>query len=138
MLASVTAAALAVAGFPVQAEAQDRGPPVIRDAEIEQLLRDYTQPILKVAGLASQNVRVVIINDRAFNAFVADGHRIFINSGALMQARTPNEVIGVLSHESGHIAGGHLSRLREQLANASTESLVAMLLGIGALVAGAR
>ena len=61
------------------------GLPIIRDAEIEQLLRDYTQPILRVAGLAKQNVRVVIINDRSFNAFVMDGHRIFVNAGALLE-----------------------------------------------------
>ncbi|MEA3066763.1 MAG: hypothetical protein QOK41_170 [Sphingomonadales bacterium] len=134
----LTAAALAAAAIPAGAQQGGGGPPIIRDAEIEQLLREYTQPILKAAGLAQQNVQVVIINDRSFNAFVADGHRIFINSGALMQAKTPNEVIGVLAHESGHIAGGHLARMREQMANASTESLVAMLLGIGAMVAGAR
>jgi predicted Zn-dependent protease len=137
-LAVVTAAALAAAAIPAGAQQGGGGPPIIRDAEIEQLLREYTQPILKAAGLAQQNVRVIIINDRSFNAFVADGHRIFINSGALMQAKTPNEVIGVLAHESGHIAGGHLARMREQMANASTESLVAMLIGIGAMVAGAR
>ena len=137
-LAVLVAAAVAAAGIPAGAQQGGGGPPIIRDAEIEQLLRDYTQPILKAAGLAHQNVRVVIINDRSFNAFVADGRRIFINSGALMQAKTPNEVIGVLAHESGHIAGGHLARMREQIANASTESLVAMLLGIGAMVAGAR
>ena len=136
----LTAAALAAASIPSTAQSQSgrAGPPIIRDAEIEQLLREYTQPILKAAGLSQQNVRVVIINDPAFNAFVADGKRIFINSGALMKANTPNEVIGVLAHESGHIAGGHLARIREQMANASTESMVAMLLGIGALVAGAR
>jgi predicted Zn-dependent protease len=137
-LAVLTAVALAAAGIPAGAQQGGGGPPIIRDAEIEQLLREYTQPILKAAGLAQQNVRVVIINDPSFNAFVADGHRIFINSGALMQAKTPNEVIGVLAHESGHIAGGHLARMREQMANASTESLVAMLLGVGAMVAGAR
>ena len=137
-LAVLTAAALAVAGAPAHAQQSQGGPPIIRDAEIEQLLREYSAPILKAAGLAQQNVRIVIINDRSFNAFVADGHRIFINSGALMQAKTPNEVIGVLAHESGHIAGGHLARMREEMANASTESLVAMLLGVGAMVAGAR
>jgi predicted Zn-dependent protease len=137
-LAVLTAAALAAAGIPAGAQQRGGGPPIIRDAEIEQLLREYTQPILKAAGLAQQNVRVVIINEPSFNAFVADGHRIFINSGALMQAKTPNEVIGVLAHESGHIAGGHLARMREEMANASTESLVAMLIGIGAMVAGAR
>ena len=111
---------------------------MIRDAEIEQLLRDYTQPIFRAAGLAQQNVQVVIINDRAFNAFVMDAHRIFVNTGALMQATAPNQLIGVFAHECGHIVGGHLSKMRLELANAETSMIVAMLLGIGAMVAGAR
>ncbi len=63
-----------------------RPPPIIRDAEIEQLLRDYTAPVLRAAGLAKQNVQVVIINEPSFNAFVVDGRRIFVNSGALMES----------------------------------------------------
>jgi predicted Zn-dependent protease len=131
---------VAIAAAPMVARAQSvpRGVPLIRDAEIEQLLRDYSQPILRAAGLGQQNIRVTIINDRAFNAFVMDGRRIFINAGALMDAKTPNEVIGVLAHESGHIAGGHLSRLRQQLAQAQTQSIIAMLLGVGAAVAAGR
>jgi predicted Zn-dependent protease len=112
--------------------------PIIRDAEIEQLLRDYAQPILRAAGLAKQNVRVVVLGDRSFNAFVMDGRHIFINAGALFDAKTPNEIIGVFAHETGHLAGGHLQRLREQLASAQTASIVALLAGIGAAVAGAR
>ena len=111
--------------------------PFIRDAETEQLLRDYTIPILRAAGLAQQNVKVVIINDRSFNAFVADGHRIFVNAGALTEATTPNQIIGVLAHETGHLAGGHLSKIHQELANAQTASLVALLFGVGAIVAGA-
>jgi predicted Zn-dependent protease len=110
--------------------------PIIRDTEIEQLLRDYTQPILKAAGLANQNVKIVIINNRAFNAFVMDGRRIFVNMGALIESETPNQIIGVLAHETGHIAGGHLSRLRDELANAQTLAIITMLLGVGAMVAG--
>jgi predicted Zn-dependent protease len=135
-LALVTAFALALAGMP--ARAQRPNLPLIRDAEIEQLLRDYTAPILRAAGLAQQNVHVVIINDRAFNAFVVDGRRIFVNVGALLDAKTPNEIIGVLAHESGHIAGGHLARLREELANAQTAAIIAMLIGVGATIAGSR
>jgi len=131
----LTAAALAATSLPQPAAAQGNMP-VIRDTEIEQLLRDYTQPILKVAGLGSQNIKVVIINNRTFNAFVMDGKRIFVNSGALMEAQTPNQIIGVLAHETGHIAGGHLSRLRDELANAQTMAIIGMLLGIGAMVAG--
>ncbi len=128
----------AVAPTPSRAQSLPPGLPVIRDAEIEQLLRDYTQPILRAAGLAQQNVQVTIINDRSFNAFVMDGRRIFINAGALVDAKVPNEVIGVLAHETGHMAGGHLSRLRQQLANAQAASIIAMILGLGGAVAASR
>ena len=137
LVALVTATALAGAGAPAHAQ-KDKGPPIVRDAEIEQLLREYTQPILHTAGLAKQNVQVIIINDRSFNAFVADGRRIFVNGGALMESETPNQIIGVLAHETGHIAGGHLARMREAIASATTQSVIAMLLGAGALIAAGR
>jgi len=92
---------------------ENRGPPVLRDTETEQLLREYTRPILRVAGLEKQNIQMVIINDPSFNAFVADGRRIFVNYGAILKSETPNQVIGVLAHETGHLAGGHLAKLRD-------------------------
>src|SRR4051812_47890061 len=137
-LAAGMMAVLLAASAPVRAQQSGGGVPLIRDAEVEQLLRDYSAPILRAAGLAQQNIRVVVINDRTFNAFVADGHRIFINTGVLSDATTPNEVIGVLAHETGHIAGGHLAKLREQLRNASTQSILATVIGVGALVAAAQ
>src|ERR1700733_1943327 len=88
-IALTAAAAVALASVPARAQ-PGAGIPMIRDAEIEQLLRDYSQPILRAAGLAQQNVQVVIINQNVFNAFVMDAHRIFIFSGALTQATTPN------------------------------------------------
>jgi predicted Zn-dependent protease len=144
LIALATTLAFVATGLPLPVEQtaaqqkKDQGPPLIRDAEIEQLLREYTQPILQAAGLAKQNVQVVIINARSFNAFVADGRRIFINAGALLDAETPNQVIGVLAHEAGHIAGGHLARLREQVAASTTQSIVALLLGVGAMVAASK
>jgi predicted Zn-dependent protease len=142
-IAVATAIAVGAAGggpmvAPARAQDTPRGMPIIRDTEIEQLMRDYAQPILRVAGLAKQNVRVVVLNVSGFNAFVMDGRHIFINAGALFDSKTPNEIIGVLAHETGHMAGGHLQRLREKLASAQTASIIGMLLGIGAVVAGAR
>src|SRR5579863_6528289 len=134
--ALITAAAVAIAAG--SARAQTAGIPIIRDAETEQLLRDYTAPILRAAGLTQQNIHIVIISEKSFNAFVMDAHRIFVNSGALMQSTTPNQMIGVFAHETGHIVGGHLSKMRQELANATTAAIVGMLLGVGAVVAGVR
>jgi predicted Zn-dependent protease len=131
------AVAMVMACPPMPATAQRGGGlPLIRDAEIEQLLREYTQPIFKAAGLTGANIRIVLINDKSFNAFVVDGRRIFVNTGALSESTTPNQIIGVLAHETGHIAGGHLSRLREELARLQTAALIGMLLGAAAMAAG--
>jgi predicted Zn-dependent protease len=139
VIALVTATAVALGSLPAGAQnGSNAGIPLIRDAEIEQLLRDYYAPIEKAAGLSNQNVKVVIINDRSFNAFVMDAHHVFVNAGALMEAETPNQLIGVFSHETGHIVGGHLAKMRQELANAQTAAIIAMLLGVGAVVAGAR
>lgn len=125
--------AVAAAGSVV---ARAQNVPVVRDAEIEALVRDYARPIFKAAGLSNAGIQIVLVNDTSFNAFVA-GRRLFINTGALMQAETPNEIIGVIAHECGHLAGGHQQRLRDQLERAKTMAIVAGLLGAGALAAGA-
>src|SRR3954467_13016616 len=136
LIALTVAAALVLAPVSSAIAQENRGPPTLRDAETEQLLRDYTRPILRAAGLEKQNIQPVIINNGTFNAFVADGRRIFVNYGAILQSDTPNQIIGVLAHETGHLAGGHLSKLREQLANAQTQMIIAMLLGAGAMAVG--
>lgn len=110
---------------------------LIRDAETEALIRDYAKPIFTVAGLGSQGIRIHIVNDRSFNAFVVDGHNMFMHAGTLMDAKTPNQVIGVIAHESGHITGGHLARLRSQISKAKSAAIMLQLLGLAAMAAGA-
>jgi predicted Zn-dependent protease len=117
--------------------ARAQGLPLIRDTEIELLLNDYSQKIFKAAGLGTGRVTVRIVNNEAFNAFVIDGRNVFMHTGTLMQANTPNEVIGVLAHEAGHIAGGHMAALRSRIAKDQTRALLIQLLGIGAMIGGA-
>lgn len=112
--------------------------PIVRDAETEQLLRDYATPLFRAAGVNAGATQIILVNDQSFNAFVANGRKIFINVGALMESETPNEIIGVIAHEIGHIAGGHLARLRDQVANAQILSVAGMLLGAGAVAGSVR
>lgn len=109
----------------------------IRDAEIEQVLREYLDPLLGAAGLRKGFIRVVLVSDRSFNAFVADGKRVFVNIGAIMESQTPNQLIGVLAHETGHIAGGHLARMRVELDKAQAIAIIGTLLGGAALIGAA-
>lgn len=140
IVAALLAFSIALTGAaPGHAQSGNRGGslPLIRDAEIESLMRLYTRPIFKAAGINPKSVRVFLIDDPRINAFVAGGQRIFIHTGLLTQSKTPNEVIGVLAHETGHIAGGHLARLGNELDRASVTSIVGMLLGAAAMVGGA-
>jgi predicted Zn-dependent protease len=134
----LTAGTLGLGWLPASAqENARRGLGIVRDAETEQLLRDYATPIFKAAGINASAAKIILVNDRSFNAFVANGQKIFVNVGALMDAESPNEVIGVLAHETGHIAGGHLARLRQQISNAQILSVIGMLAGAGAVVGAA-
>ncbi len=132
-LSAALAAALTVTSM---SSAQAQNIPLIRDTEIEALLRDYARPIFRAAGLSAQNITMRIVRHDSFNAFVADGRNVFVNTGTLREAKTPNEVIGVLAHETGHITGGHLAALRARIARDQTKALLVSILGIGAMIAG--
>jgi predicted Zn-dependent protease len=110
---------------------------LIRDSEIEALIADYAAPIFRTAGLSGQNIHIHIINDQTFNAFVIDGQNMFIHTGAIMKSETPNQLIGVIAHETGHISGGHLARLHIQISKMESAALIMNLLGIGAMIGGA-
>jgi predicted Zn-dependent protease len=128
--------ALAFAAAPaLQASAQ--GVTLIRDAETEALIADYTAPIFRAANLSSHNIKVHLINDNSFNAFVINGQNMFINTGAIMISETPNQLIGVIAHETGHIKGGHNAKLQQLLEKYQTAALLLQVLSIGAIVGGA-
>ena len=135
--AACLAVSYAAATILTAATAAAEGLPLIRDAEIENLLKDYSRPIFKAAGLGGQNISMRIIRHDSFNAFVVDGRNVFINTGTLSQAKTPNEVIGVIAHETGHITGGHLAQLRTRIARDQTKAILLTVLGIGLMVGGA-
>jgi predicted Zn-dependent protease len=123
------AASLALAQAAVAAET------VIRDTEIEADIRTMVSPIWKAAGLEPSSLHVYLVEDKQINSFVAGGQNEFINSGLIMRAETPNQLIGVLAHETGHIAGGHLTRFEEAARNASIEGIIAMVVGAAATLA---
>ncbi len=127
--------AILIAALLAPSAASARG--IIRDAETEALIRDYAKPILRAAGLSAQNVRIHIVNDRNFNAFVVDGRNMFMHAGTLMISETPNQVIGVVAHETGHITGGHLARLRIQVGKLKSTAIMLQILGLAAAAGGA-
>lgn len=137
-VAGFTAAAMAVAACvpALAAERVGRSISLLRDAEAETLIADYARPLLKAAGLGAATVQVKLVNDDTFNAFVADSRHIFINAGAIIDSQTPNELIGVLAHEIGHLAANHLAQLRSEIRRMQILSAIAMIGGVAAGAAG--
>ncbi len=110
----------------------------VRDAEVETTIREFATPLFAAAGLDPAAIRVHLVNDPTLNAFVANGLNMFINTGLLVRSDHAGQVIGVIAHETGHISGGHLARLRDGLSGATTEAILAMVLGAAAAVATGR
>jgi len=135
MAAFLHLALLLLAQLPFASDSWSARASLIRDTEIENIIRAYAQPIFKAAGLKSNDVKIFIVNDNSLNAFVAGGQNLFINTGLILRSDSANQIIGVIAHETGHIAGGHLSRVHDALSKASASAIVAMILGAAAGVA---
>jgi predicted Zn-dependent protease len=113
----------------------DDGAIIIRDTEIENVLKEWMEPVIKAAGLDPSAVHFILVQSKEINAFVAGGQNVFLYSGLLEKTSNPLEVMGVVAHELGHISGGHLVRTRGAMENASYESILGTIAGIGAAIA---
>src|SRR5258706_13905484 len=110
---------------------------ILRDAETESMFNDMSRPLILAAGLSPNNVQIVLINDDSINAFVAGGQIVYIHSGLLKAADNANQVQGVIAHELGHIADGHVVLQDAGVKPALGISILSMVLGIAAIAAGA-
>lgn len=110
---------------------------VIRDAEIESTLRAYAQPIFRSADVDPDSVRIFLMSSPDINAYVAGGLNLFINSGLVLETKNAGMLLGVMAHETGHIAGAHLSQAREKATRAAIGGLIGTVIGAAAAVGGA-
>ncbi|MEM7618652.1 MAG: M48 family metalloprotease [Pseudomonadota bacterium] len=122
---------LAISFLPINANAQS----IIRDTEIENYMAEWFGPIFKANGMSPDQVNVIIVQSNEINAFVAGGSNIFLYTGLIEKTEYPEELIGVMAHELAHITGGHLVRGRIALEQASYESILGTIIGVGAAVA---
>lgn len=95
-------------------------------------------PLFRAAGLEPKSINIHIVNNKDLNAFVADGLKMFIHTGLLMRSESPEQLIGVIAHETGHIAGGHLSRFGRVADRSGATALIAGLIGGAAAIGTGR
>lgn len=127
---------LVIAVVPLRAQAQNLR--LIRDAEIENIIRIYATPLFQASGFSPQAIKVFLVQDSSLNAFATTGLRMFIHTGLLMKAEDPLEVIGVIAHETGHIAAGHMITRPDAARSASTAVIASYVLGLAAALASGR
>ena len=118
----------------LRAQSRGEGMTIIRDTEIENMMKEWSAPVLKAAGMGPESVNVVLVQSNDINAFVAGGANIFFYTGLLEKTDGPGEVMGVFAHELGHITGSHLILGRDAMERASFESILGTVLGIGAAI----
>lgn len=135
-VAAVAAALLTPLG-PAMAQSTQRAPALLRDTEIEEILHHQADPLYAAAGLNPKDVRILLIGDPTLNAFATQGQQMGLNTGLILEAENPNQLKGVIAHETGHIAGGHPIRSGELMRAGMRPMLLTMGLGVLAMFAGA-
>lgn len=131
---ALLAAALFALVLMASPSARAEGMGVVRDEEIEQTLRVFSKPIFEQAGLSPSAVRYILVDRDELNAFVAAGQNIFLFTGLILRSENPEELIGVIAHETGHIAHGDLIRIKSEMEEISFQTMAATLLGVVAAV----
>ena len=110
---------------------------LIRDTELETGLQELAAPLVRVAGFPPNSIDFRIIIDSSYNAFVAGEMTVYMHSGLLLDAKSPEEILGVIAHELGHIKAGHVPRRDEALRNASNAGTLTTLAAIALAAGGA-
>lgn len=113
------------------------GVSTIRDDEIEKYLRQLADPVFEAAGLVPQNINIYLINSPELNAYVAGGQNLFIHTSLILESDDPNMLVGVIAHESGHIAGGHITRKIDDARTAGIQATLGYILGAASVASGA-
>ena len=109
---------------------------LINDTEIERYLTELVTPIATAADIPAKRLRVHIVRDDDFNAFVMGGDDVYIYTGLLMQIKTPDALQAVVAHELGHTIGGHMAQMSSRMDAEMRRAMLIQALGIGLMVAG--
>lgn len=113
-----------------------RAATLINDTETEQLLTELVSPIATAANISPARLKIHIVHDNDFNAFVSGGEDVYIFTGLLTQIKSPAALQAVVAHELGHTVGGHMAQMADRMAAEMRRALLIQALGIGLMAAG--
>jgi predicted Zn-dependent protease len=106
---------------------------IIMDEESESFLEDIIE---KISGALNykQKISVYISNSQVLNACANQRGDILINAGAILRCSDVCELIAIIAHEVGHIAGSHITAFLANRSDFMRAGLVTMLIGATASI----
>lgn len=109
---------------------------IINDTQVEKLLYKVITPVATAANVPENRLKIHIVNDDDFNAFVSGGEDVYIYTGLLTRIENVNALQAVVAHELGHMVGGHMAQMSARMDAELKRTLLIQALGVGLMVAG--
>ena len=109
---------------------------LINDTETETLITNLISPLATATNIPEGRLRIHIVNDDDFNAFVMGGDDVYVYTGLLKQIKSPAALQAVIAHELGHTIGGHMAQMSARMEAETKRAMVIQALGVGLMVAG--
>ena len=109
---------------------------LINDTETERVITDLIAPLAAAADIPDGRLRVHIVGDNQFNAFVMGGEDVYVYTGLLTQIKSPDALQAVVAHELGHTIGGHMTQMSDRMSAEMLRTMIIQALGIGLMAVG--
>lgn len=104
--------------------------PIIHDPLVFDYLYNLVYRLAAASDIEEPDLEMVLINSADINAFAVPGGVMGFNGGLLLNARTEDEVAGVIAHELAHLSQRHFARGVERSQQTAWMNLAALLASI--------
>lgn len=104
--------------------------PIIQDPMIHDYLYELVYRLASNSELQNPQLEMVVIQSPDINAFAVPGGVVGLNGGLMLNARSEDELAGVIAHELAHLSQRHFARALERSQNTSWAGLAALLASI--------
>ncbi len=80
---------------------------LVEDPQIVNYITEIGQEVAGLMGRDEFEYEFYVIKDDAINAFALPGGKVFVNTGAIMAAKSKAELAGLMGHEVAHAVLSH-------------------------------
>jgi predicted Zn-dependent protease len=114
-----------------------RRAPVVEDPLLQVYVEELVYRLAESSELQDHRLTIVVVNNRAINAFAVPGGVVGVHNGLIEKAETEAQLASVLTHELAHLSQRHFSRGVEAQQASKIPSMIGLLGGMVAIAAGA-